>query len=228
MLQVHHQGPVCHASLDLAIDESTRWGLPRYVTLLVVLTLHLALIAALVMSQTGSLPTSTVHSVELLFLPPVHLPKVRSENGPPRRLSSDTAITIAPPVLDSPSTSPAAGSSSDGSGSGVDWAAEARRALQAFEIRNHQPPSNKSVSSEPADDNWWPRAQHHAGEQFKTANGDWIVWINASCYRVASSGPNAYARDATLPPVICPDQPSISRSDRAESTPANRKPQPKQ
>lgn len=189
-------------------------------TLLVVLTLHLALIAALVMSQTGSLPTSTVHSVELLFLPPVHLPKVRSENAPPRRLSGDTAITIAPPALDSPSTSPAAGSSSDGSGSGVDWAAEARRALQAFEIRNHQPLSNKSVSSEPADDNWWPRARHHAGEQFKTANGDWIVWINASCYQVASSNLSAYALGTALPQTICPGQSGTPRGDLVDPTPA--------
>jgi hypothetical protein len=198
------------------MDESNGWGLPRYVALLVVLTLHVALIAALVMtSQTGSLPASTVHTVELLFLPPVTLPKVRSENARPRRLSGDTAIAIAPPVLESPSPSmsPPPASSPDGNGSGVDWAAEARRALQAFEIRNHQPPSNNSVSSEPADVNWWPQSQHHAGEQFKTANGDWIVWINASCYQVASSGPSAYALGAMLPQTICPGQSGTPRSD---------------
>jgi hypothetical protein len=101
--------------------------------------------------------------------------------------------------------SPAPASSSDGSGSGVDWAAEARRALHAFEIRNRQPSINNSISSKPGEDNWWPQALHHAGDQFKTANGDWIVWINTNCYQVASSGPSAYALDAWQPQTICHD-----------------------
>jgi hypothetical protein len=195
------------------MHESNEWGLPRYVTLVVILTLHLALIAALVMtSRTRRLPTATAHSVELLFLPPVTLPKVRSENALPRRLGGDRAITIAPPVLESlsPSMSSAPVSSSNGSGSGVDWAAEARRALQAFEIRNHQPPSNNSVSGEPGDE-WLRQVQHHAGDQVRTPNGDWIVWISGNCYQLASSGPNVYAPGATLPQTICIDHPSTAR-----------------
>jgi hypothetical protein len=210
--QVHYQTPVCHASINWAMAESTKWGLSRYATLIVVLMLHLALFAALLTkSQNRSLPTSTVNSVQLLLLPPVNLPKVRSETRP-RRFSGDTVITITPPVLTSlsPSMSPAPASSSDGSGSGVDWAAEARRALHAFEIRNHQPPTNKSISSKPGEDNWWPQAQHHAGERFKTANGDWIVWINANCYQVAGAGPSAYALGALLPQTICQGQPGIA------------------
>jgi hypothetical protein len=102
-------------------------------------------------------------------------------------------------------------SSSDGKGAGVDWAAEARRALHAFEIRNHEPPSNNSVSSEPGDA-WLRQVPHHAGEQFKTASGDWIVWINSSCYQVATAGPNVYAAYATLPQTSCHDQPgTVSR-----------------
>jgi hypothetical protein len=99
--------------------------------------------------------------------------------------------------------SSAATGPSSGDGSGVDWHAEARRALQAFEIRNRQLSSNKSVSGRPEDDNWLPNAQHRAGEQLKTANGDWIVWINANCYEIASSGPNGYAIGAALPDAIC-------------------------
>jgi hypothetical protein len=188
------------------MDDSSGWGLSRYVTLLVVVTLHMALLAALVMtSGAKGIPTPTVQTVELLFLPPVNPPKVRAENNRPRRSSGDAVKTIAPRVsieAPSPSLSPRPASSSDGSGSGVDWAAEARRALQAFEIRKNLPSSNNSVSSKPGEDNWWPKSQHHAGERFKTANGDWIVWINASCYQLASSGLIASA----LPPqTICPD-----------------------
>jgi hypothetical protein len=189
------------------MDESNKWGLPRYATLLVVFVLHLALLAALLMtSQTRSLPASTANSVQLLFLPPVNFPKVRSENARPHGLSGDMPIPIAPPVLDSLSSSmsPAPASSSVGRGSGVDWAAEARRALQAFEIRSHNPSSENLISSNPAEDNWWP--QHHAGDQYKTANGDWIIWINANCYQVASSGPSAYALGALLSETICRSQ----------------------
>ena len=187
------------------MDESIRWGVSRYVALLVVVALHVALIVTLMMrSQTGSLRTSTDDSVALLYLPPVTFPKVRSENARHRRLNGDTAVPIAPPVLvavPSPSWSPRPASSSDGNGLGIDWAAEARRALQAYEIRNYQPLINNSVSRKPWEDYGWPQAQHQAGDRFRAANGDWMVWINASCYQLASSGPKSYG---VLPRTICP------------------------
>jgi len=190
------------------MDQSKVWGLPRYVTLLVVLAIHWALLTLLMTSRSREVALSTNVPVELLFLRPVAAPPIRPENSRPHRSSGDTAISIAPPVLESvlPSMSPLApASDGNGSGSGVDWAAEARRALQAFEIRKHQPPSNSSVSGTPAEQNWWPRAKHRAGDQFKTAGGDWIVWINASCYQVASST-MTYAPGAALPRTICPGE----------------------
>jgi len=205
-----------------------RWGLSRYVILLAVLALHMAVLAVLLLKpRPGNISAPMSHSIELLYLAPATLPKIRSESAPPRRFSGDTAITMAPPVLDSPSTSlspPTSGS--DGSGSGVDWAAEARRALQAFEIRSHQPPANDSVSSSPEENNWWPRARHHAGDQFKTANGDWIVWINSSCYQVASAGGAAYGLGARLPLTVCPDESHTSRGDLFEQVPAYKKSRP--
>jgi hypothetical protein len=39
----------------------------------------------------------------------------------------------------------------------------------------------------------------------RTANGDWIVWVNANCYRVATSAASTYARGGTLPPMTCLD-----------------------
>ena len=186
------------------MDEPSKWGLRRYATLLFVLMLHLALFAALLLtSQPRRLAPPTANSVQLLFLPPVNLPKVRSENARPHGLSGDMPIPIAPPVLDSLSSSmsPAPASTSAGRGSGIDWAAEARRALQAFEIRNHNPSSKNLTSSTPAEDNWWP--QHHAGDQYKTPIGDWIVWINPDCYQVASAGPSPYALGASLPRTVC-------------------------
>lgn len=195
-------------------------------TLLVVLTLHMALLALLVMTpRTRIISPSTSHPIELLFISPATIPNIRSENSRPKHLrSNDTAISIAPPVLDSPSpylSPPPSGS--DGNGSGVDWAAEARRAMQAWEIRRHQPPSNNSISGSPADDNWWPRAQHHAGDQFKTANGDWVVWINSSCYQVAGSAAPASALGAPLSQTICPGESNAPRSNRFDQLPAPKK-----
>jgi hypothetical protein len=205
------------------MDQPKVWGLPRYVTLLVVLAFHLALLAALLMaSRTRTISWPTNDPVELLFLPTVNVPKIRSENPRPKRLSGDTAISIAPPAFDSASPSPSA-SASDGNGSGVDWAAEARRALQAFEIRNHQPPSDNTLSGSPAEESWWPQARRHAGNPFKTATGDWIVWINASCYQVASSAANAYALGAILPPTLCAGESGAPRRASTDQVPAYNK-----
>jgi hypothetical protein len=188
------------------MDESNQWGIPRYATLVAVLILHAALFAALLLaSRIRGFTASQASAVELVFLAPAHPPKERGVNPTRRRLSSDTAIRIAPPVLDAPTLPMALGAagSSTGDGSGVDWHAEARRALQAFEIRNRRLSSNKSVSGRPEDDNWLPNASHRAGELLKTANGDWVVWIDANCYEIASSGPNGFAVGAALPEAVC-------------------------
>lgn len=188
----------------LIMNESKQWTVSRYATLAVVLGLHAALLAAILLtSRLRGLPALRASVVELMFLAPVNPPKARTMPAALRRLNGDRAITIAVPVPDSPSfpLSSAAASSSMGDGSGVDWTAEARRALQAFEIRTNQLPGNKSVSGRPEDDNWLPNAQHRPGELLKTANGDWIVWINANCYEIATSGPHVIG--AALPETIC-------------------------
>jgi hypothetical protein len=119
----------------------------------------------------------------LVYLAPVKPPKVVADNNRPPRLANNVAIAIAPPVIDAAAQ---AGSSSatDGHGSGVNWIAEAHRAVRAFEIRNNQT-HNKALSvSSALDDRGF--AEHHAGDRSKTESGDWIVWINADCYKIAS------------------------------------------
>jgi hypothetical protein len=214
--QVHDQMAGISHELTVNMDEPNKWGLPKYLTLIVVLGLHMLLLAMIVIGSRASvLRVSTNPPIELMVISPATPPKIRAENSRPR-LSGDTAISIAAPTLDSYSVSSSA-SGSEGNGSGVNWAAEARRAVRAFDIRSHQPPIHDSLSSSPADDNWWPRTQHRAGDQYKIANGDWIVWINASCYQVAGSGPLAYAADAVLSRTICPGK---------AGTPAGNPPEP--
>jgi hypothetical protein len=197
----------------LSIEASNRWRAPRFLTAALVLILHAALIAALMMtSRTGRLAASTANSVELLFVAPVDPPKARTVMAKLRRQSAAVTITVEPPVLESLSfpISQGPASSTNGEGSGVDWAAEARRALQAFEIRNHQPSVNRSVSGGPEEDRWRLHAQHHAGERFKTAGGDWIVWLDANCYEIAHAGSSAYAHVAPLTEPICQEHPGAA------------------
>jgi hypothetical protein len=187
----------------------------RYLTAAMVLTAHFALIAALLMAAgPGRLPGATEDSVQLLYVAPAYPPKVRSVMANLPRRGNLLAVTVEPPVLESQSLplSQAPGSSANGEGSGVDWAAEARRALRAFEIRNHQPSAAKSVSGRPGDDHFRPGA-HYAGEKFKTANGDWIVWLNANCYEIAGAGTGAYAHIAPLGESVCRESPGKAHQE---------------
>jgi len=181
----------------------------RYLTGAVVLAVHVALIAALMMAwRPGTLEHAAADAVQLLYLVPVAQPEPRTVVANLRRRGGGMNVVVAPPALDQASFPVASvPGSSNGEGSGVDWAAEARRALQAFEIRHHQPAPNQSVSGGPEEEHWHPGTQHHAGEKFKNANGDWIVWIDANCYEIATAGSRAYAHVAPLTQPICRDQP---------------------
>ena len=181
------------------------WGRSRYITLFVVIAVHVVFVAALMMTtRTQTLVWSAEQPVELLYLPPPIAPKTRPQTYPPKRLGGNTALSITAPVLDSDSPAPSSSASlGEGNGSGVDWKAEARRALQAYEIRNRQPPSGNTLSNSPVEDSWWPQGRRRTGNPFKTANGDWIVWINSNCYQVATSAANTFTLGAMLPQTVC-------------------------
>ena len=200
-----------------AMDESNRWELSRYATLLFVLTVHAALLAWLVTAlRAREVNASSSEPVQLLFIMPESPPKVRVDALHPHRLRSGSPLPAAPPALEVASSSSDSEPRSGSNGSGVDWAAEARRALQAFEIRSHQAPSNNSVSrTSPAEQSWWPR--HRPGERFKMANGDWIVWVNSDCYQVAASAPSA-SHAATPAETVCPGE-SAAAGERTPPLP---------
>ena len=175
----------------------------RCATLIGVVALHLAVLAALLMeSRTRSIALAADPPVQLLFLPPASIAEVRPERFRPKRITGNTGISLAPPALDSHSTSEApAGSDSDDAGGGVDWKAEARRAVQAFDIRTRLPPSERTLSVSPAEETWWPWARGRGAGRFKTPAGDWIVWITENCYQIATARASAPA--ATPPHTVC-------------------------
>jgi hypothetical protein len=189
------------------MKESKHRPAPRYITALWVAMVHLAAITALLMAPVNpGHMDSAAKSIQLLYIAPVQPPKVPNVTANLPRAGNNLNVKVDPPVLTSLSfpAIPTAGAAANGEGSGVDWNAEARRALQAFEIRNHQSPANKSVSGRPEDDHWRQGA-HYAGEKFKTADGDWIVWLNANCYEIAGAASGAYAHVAPLTEPVCRD-----------------------
>lgn len=154
----------------------------RFVTFIVVLAFHLAVLAALLTAtrMTRGASSAPPQAVQIVYVSPVTLPKVRSASAAPRRPITGLAIEVSLPVLAKAAlgTTPPPATGSDGNGAGVDWAAEARRALRAFEIRSHQPARNNSVTGGPGAA--WLRQVHHGGDRTKTANGDWIRATNRS------------------------------------------------
>jgi len=190
------------------MDESSVWEAPRFITLLVVLVLHLALIAVLLMASRASrILASADPPVELMYLPPTENPSVTAKTLRPRHVNAQLALSLPMPDVDSAASSPPSGFGSAGEGSAVNWAAEAHRAVRAFEIRrDHRPSHAVSAASPPAWESWWPQSKHHAGDQYKTESGDWIVWISSSCYQIASWHANAPALNAAEPQTICIDE----------------------
>jgi hypothetical protein len=176
----------------------------RPTVLLVVLALHLATLALLlVASRTLNVAGAGELPIQLLILPPVRPPPPKVENTRPEHWSTThIAAALALPTLDSANQSGSA-SAPDGRGAAVNWTAEAHRAVRAFEIRTHQT-SNSALSVASSLDISGTR-EHHAGDQLKTANGDWIVWINANCYQIAGWNSDTAAAGGISPKTICRD-----------------------
>jgi hypothetical protein len=177
----------------------------RPTVLFIVLAVHLAALALLLAhSRTLAVAGVAEHPIELVVLPPVRPPQLRIENARPEHRSTHIAVALAPPRLDSSSESgPESGHASgpDGRGSAVNWDAEAHRAVRAFEIRTHQT-KNSALSVSSSLDVSGSR-EHHAGDELKTASGDWIVWINADCYQIASWHSDAPDFGVISPRTVC-------------------------
>jgi hypothetical protein len=189
------------------MDESSVWEAPRFITLLVVLALHLALLAVLLMaSRSSHILASADPPLELMFVPPTENPSVTAKTLRPRRVNAQLALSPVMPDLDSGRSAATSGSGLAGNGSAVNWAAEAHRAVKAFEIRRDHRPNHAESAAAPAWESWWPQTKHHAGDQYKTESGDWIVWINASCYQIASWHAGAPALNTAEPQTICIDE----------------------
>jgi hypothetical protein len=181
--------------------ESSAWKASRCSAAVAVLALHLAVVALLLMHSRlpPGLP-STAPAIEVMFLPPLKVPTARADGAHLSRIKVDMGMSLAPPTVDSSSQAASAGGSNGGR-PGVNWAAEARRAVKAFEIRRDEQVTHATLGLS-LWDGWLARQPHHAGEQMRTDSGDWIVWIDSNCYQVAHWYAGA-PQDADPPTTTC-------------------------
>jgi hypothetical protein len=180
------------------MNETETRRAQRLGVLLVVMVLHAGLLAWIVFAPRPTFAVSgAAVPLTLLLIPPEATPRIRIQRARPENLHAEQRAVRAP----LPDASAALGTSagSDRRESGVDWIAEARRAVRAFEIRRDEAPT-KALSVTASGDEW-PVRGHHADES-RTASGDWIVWIDANCYKVASGLPRS-AADTVAPDTKC-------------------------
>jgi hypothetical protein len=192
----------------MQMDERVPWGPRRYFTFLVVLLTHLGVLTAWMLGSRSFRVAIDAPAKPLYvkYFPASPQPK-QVAAVLPRRLSGDLKDWIAPVTLQAPSLPPvstAPEGGAGGSGAGPDWNAEARRAVQAYEIRGRLGPPENLLSGSPGDERWWRRAPHKAGDRYKTPSGDWVVWINPNCYQVATAAARSTS-NAVMPDTVCPD-----------------------
>jgi hypothetical protein len=175
----------------------------RLIALLLVLGCHLAVIALLVAESASSKIGAAAADppLELVYLPPVKFPQALADSAHPKHVNVNVGLALTPPSLDGPSL-PAPLSQNGGGGAGVNWTAEAHRAVKAFEIRRDEHVIH-SILGTSAWDGWLPLGEHRAGDKYRTETGDWIVWIDSSCYQIASWRDGAPVRDENPPQTIC-------------------------
>jgi hypothetical protein len=191
------------------MDEPEPWGTPRYFTLLMVLIGHLVVLAAWMLASRSFVTLASVSTqpLSVVIFPTSPQPKKRLVEVHPQRLSGDLKDWTAPVTLRAPSMPPVASApdgGAGGNGAGPDWNAEARRAVQAYEIRSRLPPPENLISGSPGDDRWW-RRPHKVGDKYKTPSGDWVVWITPRCYQVATAAARSTV-GVQMPETVCPEE----------------------
>jgi hypothetical protein len=215
--------PICARSAQLAtggryeqaldMEDSAESRSSRYLALIAVIAIHAALVIALLSASSHRIFLfSQIDPVEVSFLPPNTLPKGSPLSAlmlPPDRhippLSGSDSMIVVPPPSSPENKQP---------GRDVDWEEEARQAAEVVVDDNNIPAAADKPGSASASPSWFAPPLHHAGDQFRSDTGEWVVWINDHCYQVSEWGPIAGATlGASLPRTICPQPSSTARGD---------------
>ena len=170
-----------------------------------VLALHgaiIALLLALSRSPDGPGTAPLPGAIQVVLLPPTPAPEASAKSVHLKRPKVDLEIALAAqPTLDA-SELPPPSSGAYGDGPGVNWTAEARRAVSAFEIRRDEHVTHAQFGRSPWE-GWLPQQEHRAGDKLRTDNGDWIVWVDANCYQIAKWHAGPAVQTVAPPRTVC-------------------------
>jgi len=201
-------------------------GAQRAIALVTVVGLHgltITLMVALRNPPRLSSPAEFVSTVVLLSaLPP--------PAGPWTQRRPATADDVAPlePVESPIAVLPEISRPGD-TRTGADWALDARRAAAAVTVTS----SVRGFGESPEESSARTDAQrvpaHEAGEQYRTTDGAWVVWVSDRCYLVSDVPPRG------LPQVLARSIPTStlcqgdteSRGDLFKDLPAYEKYHPR-
>ncbi len=215
---------LCVVVVLASMTGSTESELRRYSTFIIVLAFHAALVVGLIrFSRTLSLSTPT--PLELILIPTAATLRTRPPPVPPNSFHVDAKIA---PTAPSAVTIPQPAAPAERAESPIDWAGEAQRGaaaavtpspdVRSFEHRfpseSERPP--KSIFDEPP--------EHRAGEQFRTDDGMWVVYVNDDCYQISDpfAAPNALANGMGVQ-TYCKGNSKTPRGDLFDQLPAYRK-----
>jgi hypothetical protein len=184
----------------------------RVVAMLAVLLLHVGLVSVVAVAlhyhRATAEPDQAITLV-LLALPPGAAAQQRGPGEAPFTPAPATAITL-PPLAPPP-------------GGAVDWDAEARKAAARTAEPQKRPFGHNPASEAPQPAGTPAMVVHHAGEQYREADGSSIVFVNDRCF-VATDAPPPGTPDliarARPTRTVCRGDPGWSRADLFRDLPA--------
>jgi hypothetical protein len=197
-------------------------GLQRGIAFAAVVGLHAGLVITLTAAfRTPTSPSSSTEFISALIFLSAPLPPAASSNRRRPQVANKTS-PAAP--LEPPTPLPAVISFPLGADTAIDWVAEARRAAAAVTGASKV----REFGRNPADSGHAPLRSspaHQTGEQYRTEDGAWIVWVSDRCYIVSEVPPlglpQVLARSIPTRTVCQGD--SEPRSDLFKDLPAYKK-----
>ena len=170
---------------DGCVGEPNTWRVRRVTAFALVVALHAGLFIILTFALRTSTrqPLSAGFITTLITLPSLPLPAI---NRPPPPISNESPplSPVQPPIAP-----PSGFSARSGAGPSTDWAAEAERAARAAVAA----PRTRSFGEMPTAPDWVHSAptspKHYAGEAYRLATGESIVWVNDRCFVVSEPPP---------------------------------------
>ena len=174
--------------------------------------------------STWQIPHSAEFITTFITLPS---PPVSAINRPHPPIPNESA-SISPAQL--PSAPPPRVSLPSRAGASIDWTAEAERVARAAITV----PRTRSFGEMPEAPDWvrsTPSSpKHYAGEQYRLATGESIVWVSDRCFIVSEAAPlgtpDVFAR-SLITRTVCPPPPGPREGELFKDLAAYKKYHPK-